>query len=152
MRKSLIFLFTLTLLVIGWWLRPAVPPQVTRETATTTIATPANTPPVRDVPAKSDDALPAFLPPEAREILQLIARGGPFPNRQDGVIFSNREGHLPKQPRGWYHEYTVETPGLNYRGARRIITGGTPPQEYWYTDDHYESFHHFEYTPDRSQP
>jgi guanyl-specific ribonuclease Sa len=88
--------------------------------------------------------LPAFLPPEARDTLALIARGGPFPNRQDGVVFGNREGLLPAQPRGYYHEYTVATPGLDYRGARRIITGGNPPVVYYYTDDHYRSFRAFE--------
>ena len=88
--------------------------------------------------------LPSFLPPEARDTLALIARGGPFPNRQDGVVFGNREGLLPPQPRGYYHEYTVATPGLDYRGARRIITGGNPPVVYYYTDDHYRSFRAFE--------
>jgi len=88
-------------------------------------------------------SLPAFLPPEARATLALIARGGPFPHRQDGVVFGNYEGLLPKQPRGYYHEYTVETPGARTRGARRIITGGTPPAVCYYTEDHYRSFRRF---------
>ena len=67
----------------------------------------------------------------------MIQRGGPYPHRQDGSVFGNFEGHLPRQPRGWYHEYTVETPGARNRGTRRIITGGTPPSEWYYTDDHY---------------
>jgi guanyl-specific ribonuclease Sa len=97
------------------------------------------------VPADSGNGatLPAFLPPEARDTLALIARGGPFPHRQDGVVFGNYEGLLPKEPRGYYHEYTVETPGAHNRGARRIITGGTPPAVYYYTDDHYRSFRRF---------
>ena len=33
---------------------------------------------------------------------------------------------------------------LDHRGARRIVTGGKPPSEYYYTDDHYESFRRFE--------
>lgn len=70
--------------------------------------------------------------------LDLIESGGPFPFRQDGVIFQNRENRLPDRPQGYYHEYTVITPGLTHRGARRIITG-TPP-ETWYTDDHYRTF------------
>ena len=90
--------------------------------------------------------LPSFLPPEAADTLAHIARGGPFDHRQDGVVFNNREGHLPPMPEGYYHEYTVETPNLDYRGARRIITGGTPPQVYYYTDDHYRSFRRFEVT------
>jgi guanyl-specific ribonuclease Sa len=92
-------------------------------------------------------SLPAFLPPEARATLALIDRGGPFPHRQDGVVFGNYEGLLPKQPRGYYHEYTVETPGARTRGARRIITGGRPPVVYYYTDDHYRSFHRFAWQP-----
>ena len=88
-------------------------------------------------------ALPAFLPPEARTTLALIASGGPFPYSQDGVVFGNYEHLLPAQPRGYYHEYTVPTPGADNRGTRRIITGGTPPQIYYYTDDHYRSFRSF---------
>ena len=84
------------------------------------------------------------LPPEARATLQLIKQGGPFPHRQDGVVFGNYEKLLPQQPRGYYHEYTVDTPGAQDRGARRIITGGNPPTIYYYTDDHYHSFRSFE--------
>ncbi|WP_426661173.1 ribonuclease domain-containing protein [Rhodanobacter aciditrophus] len=91
----------------------------------------------------ADGSLPAFLPPEARDTLALVARGGPFPYRQDGVVFGNYEGQLPREPRGYYHEYTVETPGARNRGTRRIITGGTPPAAYYYTDDHYRSFRRF---------
>ena len=98
--------------------------------------------------APAPRALPAFLPPEARATLALIARGGPFPHRQDGAVFQNREGRLPRQGRGYYREYTVDTPGLAHRGARRIVTGGDPPREYYYTDDHYESFRRFEMSQD----
>lgn len=97
----------------------------------------------RTAPTRSD-SLPSFLPPEAADILRRIASGGPFEHRQDGVVFQNREGRLPAKPEGYYHEYTVDTPGLDYRGARRIITGGTPPQYYYYTDDHYRTFRQFE--------
>ncbi len=102
---------------------------------------PAHSPPAA---TQAADALPAFLPPEARTTLDLIQRGGPFPHRQDGAVFQNREGRLPRQARGYYHEYTVDTPGLDHRGTRRIVTGGTPPSEYYYTDDHYDSFRRFE--------
>ncbi|HEV7778821.1 MAG TPA: ribonuclease [Luteibacter sp.] len=91
--------------------------------------------------------LPSFLPPEARQTLRLIADGGPFPYHQDGVVFGNREGRLPEQPRGFYHEYTVATPGASNRGTRRIITGGSPPLVYYYTDDHYETFRRFQASP-----
>lgn len=80
------------------------------------------------------------LPPQAHDTLRLIASGGPFPYRQDGVVFGNREGRLPDRPYGYYHEYTVVTPGAPTRGTRRIITGGTPPKAWYYTDDHYRSF------------
>jgi ribonuclease T1 len=87
--------------------------------------------------------LPSFLPREAHDTLDLIARGGPFPHRQDGVAFQNREKRLPKKARGYYREYTVATPGLNHRGAKRIVTGGDPIEVYYYTDDHYDSFREF---------
>ena len=85
------------------------------------------------------DVVPvAQLPAQARATLKLIDAGGPFPYSRDGIVFANREGRLPKHPRGWYHEYTVETPGESDRGARRLIQGkdGT----IYYTGDHYESF------------
>lgn len=89
----------------------------------------------------------AGLPPEALTTLQLIERGGPFPHRQDGTVFQNREGLLPQRPRGYYREYTVRTPGLSHRGARRIVTGGHPPEVYYYTEDHYRSFRRLELEP-----
>lgn len=78
------------------------------------------------------------LPPEARQTLALIDRGGPFPYAKDGVVFGNFEKLLPKHERGYYHEYTVKTPGSRDRGARRMVTGRGG--EVYYTDDHYESF------------
>ncbi|AKU13539.1 guanyl-specific ribonuclease Sa [Azoarcus sp. CIB] len=80
------------------------------------------------------------LPREATATLALIDRGGPFPYRKDGTVFQNRERLLPEKPRGYYREYTVPTPGENDRGARRIVTGGNPPEVYYYTADHYRSF------------
>lgn len=78
------------------------------------------------------------LPPEGRTVLQLIGEGGPFRYSQDGVVFQNREKLLPKEASGYYHEYTVPTPGSSDRGARRIVTG--KDGERYYTDDHYDSF------------
>lgn len=84
------------------------------------------------------------LPAEADAVIGDIAAGGPFDYpRNDGVTFENREDLLPDEPAGYYREYTVETPGSQDRGARRIVTGGEPPTdpEHWYfTDDHYDSF------------
>jgi len=85
-------------------------------------------------------SLPSFLPPEACATLTRIMHNGPFPYSQDGVVFNNYEGLLPPEPRGFYHEYTVDTPGEHNRGTRRIITGGTPPSVFYYTGDHYHSF------------
>ena len=78
------------------------------------------------------------LPVQARDTIELIQRGGPFPYRQDGAVFQNRERLLPGKPNGYYHEYTVKTPGSPDRGARRIVAGGKG--ELYYTDDHYDSF------------
>lgn len=80
------------------------------------------------------------LPPEAVQTLRLIDSGGPFPYRRDGITFQNRERLLPERGKAYYREYTVPTPGEKTRGARRIITGGDPPEVYYYTDDHYKSF------------
>ena len=79
------------------------------------------------------------LPPEAAQTVALIKSGGPFPYpNNDGVVFHNNEHRLPAEPDGYYHEYTVPTPGSDDRGARRIITGRDG--RYWYTGDHYETF------------
>ncbi len=93
-------------------------------------------PPAHD----ASPAAPSGLPPEAAAVIQAILRGGPFPYRNDGVTFQNREQRLPARARGYYREYTVPTPGARDRGARRIVTGGAPPEEFYYTADHYRSF------------
>ena len=85
----------------------------------------------------------AGLPPEARETRRLIGTGGPFPYEKDGTVFRNRERLLPAEARGFYREYTVKTPGLKHRGARRIVCGGREPSRpvnCYYTADHYASF------------
>lgn len=86
----------------------------------------------------------ATLPPEVVDTVRVIHSNGPYPfPRNDGVVFGNREGHLPEQARGYYHEFTVITPGVRNRSTRRIITGGAPltsPRQYFYTGDHYDSF------------
>lgn len=86
----------------------------------------------------------ASLPDQADIVVDDILAGGPFnyPDR-DGTRFGNYEGVLPKESGNYYREYTVETPGLNHRGERRIVTGGgsdIDPEKWYYTDDHYESF------------
>ncbi len=78
------------------------------------------------------------LPPEAADTVDLVKKGGPYPYPQDGQVFDNREGILPECQKGYYKEYTVETPGSDDRGARRFVVGDGG--EYFYTEDHYESF------------
>ena len=75
---------------------------------------------------------------ELRKTLDLIARGGPFPYRNDGGVFANRERRLPQEERGYYREYTVITPRAQNRGARRVVRGNGG--ETYYTRDHYRTF------------
>jgi len=126
---------------------PMAVPQTSSQNAPAAAPAPAEAaldmpPPLSQTEAEAY-AYPAFLPPEAVETLQRIERGGPYPHRQDDGVFQNRERRLPPKPRGYYREYTVETPGSPDRGARRIVTGGRPPVEYFYTEDHYRSFRRF---------
>jgi ribonuclease T1 len=93
--------------------------------------------------AAADVVVVADLPKEAQTTERLIRAGGPFRYSKDGAVFGNRERALPRQPRGFYREYTVTTPGSRDRGARRIVCGGlapTNPETCYYTDDHYASF------------
>jgi ribonuclease T1 len=104
-------------------------------------------PAVVETPELRPEAESTGLPPEASATLQAIATGGPFAYDRDGTVFQNREGLLPQRPRGYYREYTVETPGSRDRGARRIVAGGDPPEVYYYTEDHYRSFRRIEGAP-----
>jgi ribonuclease T1 len=130
--KPLLLLVALAIAALLWNRQAPVPPPDTGTAA-----------PHATLPGASS-RLPPFLPPEAADTLARIAHGGPFEHHQDGIVFNNREGRLPAMSDGYYHEYTVNTPGLDYRGARRIITGGMPPRVYYYTDDHYRTFRQFE--------
>jgi ribonuclease T1 len=102
----------------------------------------------REAPAPQLDAVTqvvavAALPVQGQQVLQQIHQGGPFRYDKDGTVFGNRERLLPRQARGYYREYTVPTPGLNHRGARRIVCGGNQPkapEACYYTADHYTSF------------
>ncbi|MFJ1790778.1 ribonuclease [Kitasatospora griseola] len=124
-------------------------PSAPAATATRSGATSAPKP---SAPAKSPTDLPTWvptntaladvcrskLPAQALDTLGLIAKGGPYPYRSDGIVFENRESRLPRQRNGYYHEFTVVTPGSDDRGTRRVVTGGAGEQ-YW-TADHYASF------------
>lgn len=83
------------------------------------------------------------LPSEVWETISAVEEGGPYPYAEDDTHFGNYEAVLPDEEPGYYREYTVDTPGLNHRGARRIVTGGGDDgivDEWYYTADHYESF------------
>lgn len=95
-----------------------------------------------DIDACADGILPEELEP----VVDDIEAGGPYdyPDR-DGSTFGNREAILPDEARGYYREFTVETPGLSHRGAKRVVTGGggRDPEVWYYTEDHYVSFCEF---------
>ncbi|GAA4859559.1 ribonuclease domain-containing protein [Saccharopolyspora rosea] len=118
----------IALVVVGWFVRDYADGGARPQSA---------------VPGAAESGLPvralSTLPPEAGRTWQLIVRGGPFPYpSRDGTTFGNREHRLPNEPRGYYHEYTVPTPGSHDRGPRRLVTGQR--SELYYTGDHYESF------------
>ncbi len=126
----------------------AIPPTATPTATATPLPIPTATTPPKPtaLPTNPPRAGPRGmavvtldeLPPEALETIDLIIADGPFPFDRDGITFQNREGLLPNQARGYYSEYTVITPGVRTRGARRIVAGAEG--ELYYTDDHYASF------------
>lgn len=144
LRKPWLWIAALVVLAV-WllWPRPVASPGPAEPAAIFLPAAPA---PAAIAPASSP-ALPDFLPVEAVATVERILRGGPYPHAQDGGVFGNREGLLPQRPRGHYREYTVATPGIGHRGARRIVAGGDPPREWYYSDDHYDSFRRFQVAP-----
>ncbi len=128
-RLALVALCALVVIVGGWLL----------------LRSPSSAPAPTAASGASEPTCPiAALPREVLDTVKRIHAGGPFLfPRSDGAVFINREGHLPKQRRGYYHEYTVITPRSRDRSLRRIVTGGTPladPSQYFYTGDHYDSF------------
>jgi ribonuclease T1 len=129
-RKVALVALCALVVIVGAWM-------LTRTHSSAPAPTPAN--------GVTEATCPiATLPHEAVDTVRRIHAGGPFPfPHSDGEVFTNREGHLPKQRRGYYHEYTVITPRARDRSMRRIVTGGTPlanPAQYFYTGDHYDSF------------
>lgn len=121
----------LLLLVVGYAVRAAQPSDHHPDPSTVSTAPASLDPSVRAVALSS-------LPSQAQHTVALIRAGGPFPYARDGIVFRNAEHELPAQRSGYYHEYTVPTPGESDRGARRIIAG--IGGEYFYTADHYASF------------
>jgi ribonuclease T1 len=124
--------------VLLWWGQgdgstpTAEPAAPTSRTSTATASTSS------DPEAGFPTVALADLPPEAGDTVELIDAGGPFPEDEDSGVFGNFEGLLPDRERGYYREYTVQTPGLDHRGARRIVAGSSG--ELYWTEDHYQSF------------
>lgn len=75
---------------------------------------------------------------DLKPTLDRIASGQKFPHRNDGSIFRNDQGLLPKQVQGYYREFVHPTPGVSGSGPQRIITG--QGGELYYTPDHYKTF------------
>lgn len=127
--------------LVLWWSQSGdgAPSPSLAPDAPSTVATGGSSPGHATDPASGLPWVDAgTLPPEAGDALRRIDAGGPFDHPQDGGTFGNFEGLLPDEPRGYYREYTVETPGSEDRGARRIVTG--EQGEYYWTQDHYQSF------------
>ena len=99
---------------------------------------PSQNAPRERVQVRLADISVSALPPEARSTLTLIDKGGPYPYDRDGIVFGNFEKRLPAKDRGYYQEFTVKTPGVNHRGARRIVAGKGGDK--YYSDDHYKTF------------
>ena len=141
-RRITAALIGLLVLVLGGWL--------VKDNLGGGSTSPSPSPSVTTTPAKGGAAVPgadsglpvkalSALPPQAADTWKLIEAGGPYPYpRNDDVVFENREKRLPGKKSGYYHEYTVKTPGSPDRGARRLITGQA--HELYYTGDHYASF------------
>lgn len=158
-NRVLAVLVLVLVLAAAWWLRggPAPEEAGTAPAAGTSLeprtspsappASPSETTTQAGTPSEAD-GIPACdsgaLPPELAGVVDDILAGGPYDHpRNDGVRFQNREGILPDEAPSYYREFTVETPGVDHRGARRVVTGGeleTDPERWYYTADHYESF------------
>lgn len=148
-RPLIALLVLLALLGVGYTSRALdggrAGPAATNHSSTAPAATdhasipsaPTDSPTTAAAPTSGAVAL-STLPEPARHTVALIRAGGPFPYQRDGVVFRNDERRLPARPSGYYHEYTVPTPGETDRGPRRIIAGSLG--ELYYTPDHYASF------------
>src|SRR5690348_17254498 len=129
-RITLALIGLVVLVVVGWFVRdavkddPAPPPQQKQSQQSQ-----------QTQPGGMQVKPLSKLPPEAVVTWRTIQKGGPYKSSRDGIVFENREKLLPAKATGYYHEYTVPTPGADDRGARRLITGEA--KELYYTDDHY---------------
>lgn len=130
-RRPLLALVTLLLLLAGGYTASALSSGSDSGTPASSPRSSASSAAIRVVPISS-------LPEQVAQTIALVRANGPFPYSRDGAVFHNREHRLPEQRDGYYHEYTVPTPGESGRGARRLVAGA--PGEFYYSADHYESF------------
>ncbi|RJQ80500.1 ribonuclease N [Pseudonocardiaceae bacterium YIM PH 21723] len=142
-RRITYALVGLVALVVAGWLykdNPGVSSLGSPPSVSTSVS--VSVPPSNGPLPGSDSGLQvrklAELPKEAANTWAAIRKGPPYKYGRDGIVFENREKRLPKQRGGYYHEFTVETPGSSDRGARRLITG--EKSELYFTQDHYASF------------
>lgn len=109
-------------------------------------STPAPTPSASAFLTSSGLPVCTTVPKEVATTVAAVRNDGPYLRPDDdGGVFSNREGILPPEPRGYYREYTVRAPGERFPGPRRLVTGGqarlgAEPEVWYYTADHYTSF------------
>ena len=141
-RRITAALIGLLVLVLGGWLVKDVVSGDSPASPSSS-SSPSSLPKGGAAVPGTDSGLPvkalSALPSQAGDTWKLIEKGGPYPYpRNDDVVFENREKRLPGKKSGYYHEYTVKTPGSADRGARRLITGQA--HELYYTGDHYASF------------
>lgn len=140
------FLLVLVAVACVYFALPAPAPEVSgrhgSQTETSPRAQSGHQPHTSTADVTSHIAL-SRLPEQGQQTYRLIFLGGPFPYEKDGSVFGNRERLLPSRKRGYYREYTVRTPRVRHRGARRIVCGGWVayrPKACYYTADHYDSF------------
>ena len=81
---------------------------------------------------------PEGLITDLQPTINRIISGGKFPHRNDGSIFMNKEGLLPKRASGYYREFVHPTIGAKGAGLQRIVTGQNG--QMWFTPDHYKNF------------
>ncbi len=123
---------------------PAPATEVAPSAAATTFATPESAQPAEDLVVHDvsiydlDGNLAYQGDVDLGPTLDRIARGESDPHANDGAVFQNREGLLPHEKSGYYHEYVVRTPGLDSVGPQRLILGADG--EVYYTPDHYATF------------
>ncbi|WP_037362508.1 ribonuclease domain-containing protein [Amycolatopsis orientalis] len=138
-RRITAALVGLLVLVLGGWLVKETAGSSDSPAPSSSSSTSAASGKVPGAASKLPVKPLSSLPPQAKDTWSLIQKGGPYPYpRNDDVVFQNREKKLPPEKNGYYHEYTVKTPGSPDRGARRLITGAG--KELYYTGDHYASF------------